>query len=487
MDMRDWMAASEIVYSLCADPPEAFGRTVPEALHLGVPVIGWDHGGVQETLAAMFPQGAVTPGDRVELLERSRDFLRTAPAGVAEQRLRSARIHGEDHDGLSICPGGKSIMKLLIRRLQSDWASWLAVAFIALLPFGRLSELPLSIFAISLAFLARSADQRARMRAAAAFVVPLFLCYWLPMVLSTFDSFDPQKSVVQSLAALRYLAAALALSVLLAAPSARERVLRWTAWLLLFWAVDAFIQLFFGRDLFGIAMHPDRLNALFVKKYQFFGPTLAMLSPLVLEHARRNWRPLAWATSFALLLGAVMIAGMRAGWLTMALVLATYMLLMLKRENRELRRTVLTIPALALIVSGGQLLRLAAVPGAAGRDARLHRGPGAGPRRFVDGAGADIPRRAEDVPGTPGERRRRARFSGGLHGLRRAGRRAYRKVRRQVGGHARAQCRARSHVRHRHHRACWGWCWRWFSWSDTGREPRPANGRMLFPLHWRCS
>ena len=57
-------------------------------------------------------------------------------------------------------------MKLLIRRLQSDWASWLAVAFIALLPFGRLSELPLSILAVSIAFLARSADQRARLRAA---------------------------------------------------------------------------------------------------------------------------------------------------------------------------------------------------------------------------------------------------------------------------------------------------------------------------------
>jgi O-antigen ligase len=45
-----------------------------------------------------------------------------------------------------------------------------------------------------------------------------------------------------------------------------------------------------------------------------------------------------------------MIAGMRAGWLTMALVLATYMVLMLKRENRELRRTIFTIPALAVIV-----------------------------------------------------------------------------------------------------------------------------------------
>lgn len=241
-------------------------------------------------------------------------------------------------------------MKLFLRRLQADWASWLAVAFIALLPFARLAEIPLSVFALSLAFLARSPEHRQRIAAASRFVLPLFLCYWVPMLLSAFDSFDPQKSWTQAAAALRYLAAALAMSVWLAPPSARERVLRWTAWLLLFWAVDAFVQLLFGRDLFGIAMHPDRLNALFVKKYQFFGPTLAMLAPLVLEHARRQWRPLAWAAAFALLLGAVMIAGMRAGWLTMGVVLAVYMLLMLKRENRELRRSVLTIPALALIV-----------------------------------------------------------------------------------------------------------------------------------------
>ena len=80
-DMRDWLAAAEIVYSLCADPPEAFGRTVPEALHLGVPVIGWDHGGVQETLARLFPAGAVPPGNREALLERSQAFL-AHPPGV---------------------------------------------------------------------------------------------------------------------------------------------------------------------------------------------------------------------------------------------------------------------------------------------------------------------------------------------------------------------------------------------------------------------
>jgi len=241
-------------------------------------------------------------------------------------------------------------MNIFIRRLQTDWASWLAVAFIAFLPFGRLSEIPLSAFAIALAFLTRSAGNRAAIRSAATFILPLFLCYWVPMVLSSVDSMDPHKSWLQSFAALRFLAAALAMSVLLSAPSARERVLRWTAWLLLFWALDAFVQLFLGSDLFGIAMHPDRLNALFVKKYQFFGPTLAMLSPLVLEHARRQWPSWGWALAFTMILGAVMIAGMRAGWLTMAIVLCTYMVLMLKRENRELRRTVLTIPVLVVIV-----------------------------------------------------------------------------------------------------------------------------------------
>jgi glycosyltransferase involved in cell wall biosynthesis len=67
------------VFSLCADPPEAFGRTVPEALHLGIPVIGWNHGGVQEVLSEVFPRGAVVPGNRSLLVDRAREFLRQRP------------------------------------------------------------------------------------------------------------------------------------------------------------------------------------------------------------------------------------------------------------------------------------------------------------------------------------------------------------------------------------------------------------------------
>jgi O-antigen ligase len=241
-------------------------------------------------------------------------------------------------------------MKLLVRRLQLEWPSWLAVAFIALLPFGRLAEIPLSLFALALPFLLRDAAHRARLRQVAPFLVVLFLCFWLPMVLSSIDSMAPRKSWSQTLAALRFLAAACSMAVLLAPASARWRVLRWTAFLLLFWAIDGFVQLLLGADLFGIAMHPDRLNALFVQKYQFYGPTLAMLSPLLLEYARREWAPWAWAVSFTLVLGAVLISGMRAGWLSMAVVLCTYVLLMFQRENRELRRMMLSVPLLAVLV-----------------------------------------------------------------------------------------------------------------------------------------
>ncbi len=79
-DVRDWMAASSLVFNLCSDPPEAFGRTVPEALALGIPAVAWNHGGVKETLAAMFPAGAVEPGDEAGLLHKASAFLRHPPA-----------------------------------------------------------------------------------------------------------------------------------------------------------------------------------------------------------------------------------------------------------------------------------------------------------------------------------------------------------------------------------------------------------------------
>ncbi|MCL1635548.1 glycosyltransferase [Luteimonas sp. SX5] len=59
-------AASDLVLQL-SRKPEAFGRTVIEALSVGRPVLGWAHGGVGELLRELQPQGAVPPFDAAAL------------------------------------------------------------------------------------------------------------------------------------------------------------------------------------------------------------------------------------------------------------------------------------------------------------------------------------------------------------------------------------------------------------------------------------
>ncbi len=83
-DLKEIMAVSSIVYSLSREP-EAFGRTTVEALSLGVPTIGYDHGGVGEQLAAILPQGCVALGDMEGLEQRTMAWLEAPPVVPSEQ------------------------------------------------------------------------------------------------------------------------------------------------------------------------------------------------------------------------------------------------------------------------------------------------------------------------------------------------------------------------------------------------------------------
>jgi glycosyltransferase involved in cell wall biosynthesis len=93
-DMKEIMAVSDVVLSLSLDP-EAFGRVSLEALTLGVPVAAYDHGGVAEQLAAVFPQGRVPVGDTAsaeELVARwyvERPTVPTHNPFTLERMLRS--------------------------------------------------------------------------------------------------------------------------------------------------------------------------------------------------------------------------------------------------------------------------------------------------------------------------------------------------------------------------------------------------------------
>ena len=86
-DLREIMSISKIVFSLSIEP-EAFGRTTIEALKLGIPVIGYDHGGVGEQLKEIFPQGRIKKKNLLQVSQLVSKWLNEPPE-VAFSKLFS--------------------------------------------------------------------------------------------------------------------------------------------------------------------------------------------------------------------------------------------------------------------------------------------------------------------------------------------------------------------------------------------------------------
>lgn len=85
-DIRDIYAVSDLVLSL-STKPESFGRTTLEALAMGVPVVGYDHGGVGEILTALFPEGRVPLNDERALLAAVETVVQSRPKPRTNDRF----------------------------------------------------------------------------------------------------------------------------------------------------------------------------------------------------------------------------------------------------------------------------------------------------------------------------------------------------------------------------------------------------------------
>ncbi len=88
-DIREIYSVSTLILSLTTQS-ESFGRTVLEPLCMGVPVVGYDRGGVGEILRAVFPQGLVAADDHAALHARVKELL-ASPCVPADQRRFTLR------------------------------------------------------------------------------------------------------------------------------------------------------------------------------------------------------------------------------------------------------------------------------------------------------------------------------------------------------------------------------------------------------------
>jgi glycosyltransferase involved in cell wall biosynthesis len=109
-DLKNILAISNLVLSLSTQP-ESFGRTTLEALRLGIPTAGYDHGGVGEILRSIYPEGLLPLGDIDAATQRIATLLQQPDAvpdgdfyplssmlsqtlALYEQLARTPRRHG---------------------------------------------------------------------------------------------------------------------------------------------------------------------------------------------------------------------------------------------------------------------------------------------------------------------------------------------------------------------------------------------------------
>tara|TARA_Y100001935_G_scaffold255482_1_gene268835 strand:- start:3645 stop:4781 length:1137 start_codon:yes stop_codon:yes gene_type:complete len=103
LDIKEIMSMSTVVFSV-TKIPEAFGRTTAEALSLGTPVIGYEHGGTKEIMKDWYPYGLVSVGNVREAADRTERFLKSYPPVTKNKNFtleRMQKMNMSLYEGLS--------------------------------------------------------------------------------------------------------------------------------------------------------------------------------------------------------------------------------------------------------------------------------------------------------------------------------------------------------------------------------------------------
>src|SRR5699024_10309773 len=143
----------------------------------------------------------------------------------------------------------------------------------------------------------------------------LFLCIWLPMVLSLTDAVYLPRSLDTTFSFLLYPLASIFVIWEVRKESTRDKLLIAMIFIMIFWSLDAMIQLFIGYDLVGYPLLRGNVTGLFYPKLRL-GYVLAVLSPLFFEVIRRyavNYR-WAWLLIVPLILS-ILLTDRRVAWI----------------------------------------------------------------------------------------------------------------------------------------------------------------------------
>jgi O-antigen ligase len=199
-----------------------------------------------------------------------------------------------------------------------------------LLPFSRLSELPiliLSILGLTSLFTTKTIFQSNRFK----ILTTVYLCYLVMILVSALDSYWPQKSFLVGLASLRFYLASCALLAYL-----KQKhfiiLINLISYFIVFLAVDALFQYFAGFDLIGRYSYPGRLNGMFGEHHAKLGPLLALFFPIVLISLQNKKPLIRWLAVFVVSI-TILLSGTRSAWIMLLFTVFAYFFYHVKQKR----------------------------------------------------------------------------------------------------------------------------------------------------------
>ena len=237
-------------------------------------------------------------------------------------------------------------------RIKQDAPLLLVWSCIVLVPFGRIVEVPVLLMAALGAVSLLRHRQKWWLDPRCRLFTLVFLCVWVPVLASLPDAIEPNSTGRIALNHLRFFFAGIFVLGALRTEEHHRRFAILLAWLLGFWVFNGAVQWGLGTDLLGHEKVGARINALFGQGSLGYGLTLALLSPLLLEHARRYWPPALVIGVAVLVVCLVVLSGSRAAWIMLTVVGAGFAVLAWVREGRFPWRALSVTALVGTIVLG---------------------------------------------------------------------------------------------------------------------------------------
>lgn len=231
-------------------------------------------------------------------------------------------------------------------------SAWALIAFVGFWPKYGVSELIALLAGIAALWAAANGCLRLN-RAQWMMLALVFFSFWLPELLSAPDALARDEAWREVALDLRYAPLLMVVVLAVSAPSSRALAYRGIGVIALLWLLDALVQAATGFSLGGPA-GAERLSGIFGADNLKLGWVMAVLSPFVLQWAARRGDGV-WLLVAAALSLVVLLAGARAAWLALALVLAGSAWIRFGGRKRLLLATaLLVLAALALAWVGSE-------------------------------------------------------------------------------------------------------------------------------------